>query len=111
MGQQRDPSWTLVHGRCTRAGFGYAWLERDGMAYRPVLDRFQPVAEFYREQHAVPVHRYHMSAAARAMIEAGWHWGLWDTALEMPQARGEGVSTTNALSVQRPRRRATLKKT
>jgi hypothetical protein len=62
-------------------GAGHAWLEKDGVAYCAVLDRFMPAAVFYREYRAAPVHGYDIGAAATEMRESG-HWGPWDVELE-----------------------------
>lgn len=78
-GQQRDPSWILVHG--TIYGWiAHAWLEKDGTAYDAVIDRFVPVPQYEREFDAIAERRYGPREAAEAMLSGpqGRHtWGPW----------------------------------
>lgn len=72
-GQQRDPSWTLVHGTLESC-IGHAWLEKEGTVY----DRFMPIAQYIEEYAALAERRYSAKEAAEAMLSAKRAtWGPW----------------------------------
>lgn len=76
-GQQRDPSWTLVHGTI-RGWIGHAWLEKDGAVYDAVLDRFMSVEQYVEEFGAKVERRYSRKEAAHEILSAQrLTWGPW----------------------------------
>jgi hypothetical protein len=90
-GQQRDPSWTLVHGTWY-GGLGHAWLERDGIVYGVVLDREMPTVEYTNLVSSTGHFRYTVIEAAQHMSSLG-HYGPWQTELRQtgyrPPARAD----------------------
>jgi hypothetical protein len=78
----RAPEWTLVHGECDgphHSRIGHAWLELDGMAYDPSVDKLRSVAEHARIYGAASWVRYSREDACRLMVSCG-HYGPWDRA-------------------------------
>lgn len=60
-GCMQAPEWELIHGECdvcSGGRIGHAWLEFDGEAYCPVLDKVMPAGEFVRRLDARVQVRY-----------------------------------------------------
>lgn len=80
-GCRQAPEWELVHGECNgHAGagkIGHAWLEFDGEAYCPVLDKAMPVGDFQRILGARAYARYSSEDAICLMLRSG-HYGPWN---------------------------------
>lgn len=78
-GQQRDPSWTLVHGTLKR-GIEHAWLEKDGSVYDPVADFFMASDQYVAALQAVAERRYSALEATEEMSSRKVKtWGPWHT--------------------------------
>jgi hypothetical protein len=54
----------------------HAWLERDGMVYDAVVDRFMDAQEYTRTHGAVCERRYSLREAAENAASKG-NWGPW----------------------------------
>jgi hypothetical protein len=80
-GCMQGEEWKLIHGEVNGpigiARMGHAWLEFDGWAYDPVLDKVMR-ANVYAYIHKAMVHKkYSKVQAANKAIETGHHgpWG------------------------------------
>ena len=86
------PEWELVHGECNGhpgAGtIGHAWLEFDGEAYCPVLDKTMPIGDFLRMLGAQVHARYMLEDAICLMLRSG-HYGPWNGLRNSELAHGQ----------------------
>ena len=99
LGQQQDPTWTLVHGRI-HGWIGHAWLVRADEVYDTVLDKFMSVEQYTAQERAVPERTYSLKEAARMICDSGY-WGPW----HKTQASVNGmVWQRNGMVSQRRRR-------
>ena len=78
LGQLRAPSWVLVQGLVTMEDddinfvYPHSWLERRGVVYDAVADRFYKKKEYYSIRRALPLHRFTALQAAKEISRSGY---------------------------------------
>src|SRR5574338_240597 len=91
-GYLQAPEWELVHGECNgHSGarkIAHPWLEFDGEAYCPVLDKTMPIADFLRILGA-RVHARYSSEDAICLMRRSGHYGPWNNLPNSDCAHGQ----------------------